>query len=130
MTASEAAVAAPRTTLLRDPVLVLPAVVAAGLAIGWLGVDDHVSGIRVTLDVALAWALLGAALVVLERPRWRSATWLLGAAGFALLAADLVWAGSDVAWTVGVLVQGLWAAILVHLALAFPTGRPASRVAM
>ena len=79
---------------LRDPVLLLPAVVAAGLAVGWLGVDAGVSGTRVAADLALAWALVAASLVALERARWRRSRVLLAAAAFALLAADLQWASS------------------------------------
>jgi signal transduction histidine kinase len=32
-------------------------------------------------------------------------------------------------WTLGFLLEGLWAALLVHLVLAFPDGRPWSRLA-
>ncbi len=115
----------------RDPVLLLPAAVAAGLAIGWLGVHEHVSGARIAADLALAWSLVAAALVALERPRWRAATWLLAAAAFALLGADLAWTSTRVVGTIGVLLGWLWAAILVQLVLTFPEGRPwtaASRV--
>jgi hypothetical protein len=38
-------------------VLLLPAAVAAGLAVGWLGVHEHVAGSRVAADLALAWKL-------------------------------------------------------------------------
>ena len=65
-----------------------------GLAVGWLGVHEHVSGTRIVADLALSWALAAAALVVLERPRWRRASWLLAAAAFAVLGADLEWASS------------------------------------
>ena len=40
-----------------------------------------------------------------------------------------MWAGSNALWTLGFLLEGLWAALLVHLVLAFPDGRPWSRVA-
>ena len=77
--ASTAVTVVPRRDAIRDPVLLLPAAVAAGLAIGWLGIHDHVSGTRIAADLALAWSLVAAALVALERPRWRAATRLLGA---------------------------------------------------
>ena len=122
--ASTTVTVAPRRDALRDPVLLLPAAVAAGLAIGWLGVHEHVSGARIAADLALAWSLVAAALVALERPRWRAATWLLAAAGFALLGGDLAWTSTRVVGTIGVLLAWLWAAILVQLVLTFPEGRP------
>ena len=109
--------------------LLLPVVVAAGLAVGRLGLDGHVSGLRVAADLALSWALVAAALAVRERPRWRRSGWLLATASFAVLGADLVWAASNALWTLGFLLEGLWAALLVHLVLAFPDGRPWSRLA-
>jgi signal transduction histidine kinase len=114
---------------LRDPVLLVPLVVAAGLAVGWLGVDAGVSGTRVAADLALSWALMSASLVALERSRWRRSRVLLAAASLAVLGADVRWASSDVLWTLGFLLAGLWAALLVHAVLTFPEGRPWSRAA-
>ena len=116
-------------SVLRDPVLRVPAVVGAGLAAGWLGVDAGVSGTRVAADIALSWALVAASLVALERTRWRRTRVLLAAAGFALLAADLQWASSRALWTLGFLLAALWAALLVQVVLTFPEGRPWSRAA-
>jgi signal transduction histidine kinase len=110
-------------------VLLLPLVVAAGLTVGWLAVREQVSGPRIAADLALAWGLVAASLVVLERPRQRQAGWLLAAAGFALLGADLEWAGSHMLWTLGFVLEGLWAAFLVQLVLTFPEGRPWSGIA-
>ena len=122
--ASTAVRVAPRRDAVRDPVLLLPAAVAAGLAIGWLGVHDDVSRARIAADLALAWSLVAASLVALERPRWRPTAWLLAAAAFALLGADLAWTSTRVVGTIGVLLGWLWAAILVQLVLTFPEGRP------
>jgi signal transduction histidine kinase len=127
--ASNAGTVLPSREAVRDPVLLLPLGVAAGLAVGWLGVHERVAGTRTATDLALAWALLAASIVVLERPRWRRARWLLAAAPFALLGADLEWASSHVLWTLGFLLEGLWAAFLVQLVLTFPEGRPWSRPA-
>jgi signal transduction histidine kinase len=110
--------------------LLLPLSVAGGLAIGWLGVHERVSGARIAADLALSWALVAASLVVLERPRWRRARWLLAATGFALLGADLEWASSRGLWTLGLLLEGLWVAVLVQLVLTFPEGRSWSRMAL
>jgi signal transduction histidine kinase len=131
--ASSAATASPSRDATHDPVLLLPVVVAAGLAIGWLGVHERVSGTRIAADLALAWTLVAASLVVLERPRWRRARRLLAATAFGLLGADLQWASSPALWTLGFLLDGLWAALLVQLVLTFPEGRswsPMARVAI
>lgn len=127
--ASSAVTTLPSRDAVRDPVLLLPIAVAAGLAVGWLGVHERVAGTRIAVDLALSWALIAASLVVLERPRWRRARWLLAATPFALLGADLEWATSHTLWTLGFLLEGLWAAFLVQLVLTFPEGRPWSRPA-
>ena len=127
--ASTAVTASPSRDAIRDPVLLVPLVVAVGLSIGWLGVHERVSGTRVAADVALSWALVAASVVMLERPRWRKTRWLLAATAFALLGADLEWAGPHVVWTLGFVLEGLWAALLLQVVLTFPEGRPWSRIA-
>jgi signal transduction histidine kinase len=127
--ASSAVTALPSRDAVRDPVLLLPLAVAAGLAVGWLGVQERIAGTRIAADLAVSWVLIAASLVVLERPRWRRSRWLLAATPFALLASDLEWANSHVLWTVGFLLEGLWVAFLVQLVLTFPEGRPWSRLA-
>jgi hypothetical protein len=114
--------------VLRDPVLVAPLVVAAGLAVGALGIHAHMSETRIATDMGVAWALAAAALVTLGRPRRRRATWLLAAAAFALLGADLEWADSHALWTLGLVVEQLWIAVLAVLLLALPEGRRSSPV--
>ena len=118
--ASTAVTASPSRAAIRDPVLLVPLVVAVGLSIGWLGVHERVSGTRVAADVALSWALVAASVVMLERPRWRKTRWLLAATAFALLGADLEWAGPHVVWTLGFVLEGLWAALLLQVVLTFP----------
>jgi signal transduction histidine kinase len=112
-----------------DPVLLVPAVVGAGLAVGWLGSDAGVPGPRVATDLALSWALVAASFVALERARWRRSRALLAAAAFALLAADLHWSRVHALWTLGFLLDALWGALLIQFVLSFPAGRPWSRAA-
>jgi signal transduction histidine kinase len=102
---------------IRDPVLLLPVVVAAGLGVGWLGSRGHVSGQRIAVDLALAWSSVAVALVVLGRPRSRPTAWLLIATAITVLGADLEWAGSNALWTIGLMFEGLWAATLLLLVL-------------
>jgi signal transduction histidine kinase len=120
-------------SMLRDPVLLAPAVVVAGLGIGWLGIGAGASGGRVAADIALSWTLLAASLVALERRRWKRSRALLALAAFTLLAADLQWAGASVLWTLGFLLDTAWIAVLVQVVLTFPEGRAwsgAARVAI
>jgi signal transduction histidine kinase len=72
---------------------------------------------------------MAASLVALQRPRWRRARWLLAATAFTLLGADLEWASSYALWTVGLVLEGLWVALLVQLVLTFPEGRSWSHMA-
>ena len=122
-------VSSPTRSALRDPVLLVPAIVVAGLTVGWLGTGNGVSGTRIAADLALSWALVAASLVALERERWRRPRILLAAAAFAVLAADLQWAGSHVLWTLGFLLESVWVALLVRVVLTFPEGRPWSPAA-
>jgi signal transduction histidine kinase len=109
---------------IRDPVLILPLVVGAGLAVGLLGGDADVASARVATGIALSWALVAASLVALERARWRGARILLAGAAFAVLGGDLPWASADTLWTLGFLLANLWAALLVQVVVTFPDGRP------
>ncbi|MFL5955387.1 MAG: sensor histidine kinase [Gaiellaceae bacterium] len=127
MTASvPVAAARPVQEVLRDPVLVVPLVVVAGLAVGALGVHAGVSGTRIATDMGLAWALTAAALVMAERPRQRRVRLLLGAAALALLGGDLEWASAHTLWTAGLVLEQVWIAFLAALLLAFPQGRAGS----
>jgi signal transduction histidine kinase len=121
--ASTVVTVVPRRDVIRDPVLLLPAIVVAGLAVGLLGVHEHVSGARIAADLALAWSLVAASLVAWDRRRWRPTAQLLAAAAFALLGADLAWTSTRAVGTIGVLLGWLWAAILVQLVMTFPEGR-------
>ena len=55
--ATSAATTVRHRSLIRDPMLVLPVVVVAGLVAGRLGVEAHVAGARIATDLALAWTL-------------------------------------------------------------------------
>jgi signal transduction histidine kinase len=120
---STAATGAEGQRALHDPVLLAPAIVAVGLSVGWFGIRNGVAGTRIAVDLALAWALVASSIVALERERWRPSRILLAAAGFAVLAADLQWTSSRTLWTLGLLIDLLWVALLVQVVLRFPEGR-------
>jgi signal transduction histidine kinase len=76
------------------------------------------------IDVVGGWALVGAGIVAYLHQRDPRVGLLMFAAGFAWLVAGLRWSdSSSVAQTTGLASSWLWAAILAHLALAFPGGR-------
>jgi signal transduction histidine kinase len=127
--ATSAATAVPNRGLIRDPVLVVPVVVAGSLVVGLLGDRANVAGTRIATDLALAWALAAAFVLVVERPRWRGAGWALAAAAFAIIGADLEWSTSRALWTLGFVLEGIWVALLVGLVLGVSQGRPWSRSA-
>ena len=86
-------------------------------------------GRRIGVDLAVAWSFVCAAVLTLERSRWRRSRSLFVGSGFALLAADLEWSRSDAFWTLGLLLEGVWVAVLAHFLLTFPAGRAWSRPA-
>ena len=117
-------------SLLRDPVLVLPLSVAAGLGLGWEGRRTGVPASLVAVDVALSWGLVAASVIASGRARWRRPRLLLALAGMLVLAGDLEWCGSAGLWTVGLVLQLVWLAVIVQLMLTFPDGRSWSRLAV
>jgi signal transduction histidine kinase len=113
----------------RDPILVLPLAVAGGLALSWAGRHDGVSGGQIAVDLALSWGLVAASMVALARARWRRPRLLLALAGLLVLAGDLQWLSGAALWTVGLVLQLAWVAVVVELVLTFPDGRSWSRAA-
>ena len=81
------------------------------------------------IDVVGGWALVGAGIVAFVHQRDPRIGRLMFAAGLAWLFAGLRWSDSStVAQTIGLASSWLWAALLAHLALAFPGGRLEGRV--
>ena len=129
MSSRAAPVPQAQVSVLRDPVLVLPLAVGAGLAVGWEGLHNGISGGRVAVDLSLCWGFVAASLVALQRSRWRRPRLLLAVAGLALLAADLEWFNAPGLWTLGLALEWVWLAVIVQLVLTFPDGRPWSWLA-
>ena len=129
MISRSASISQPSASVLRDPILVLPVVVAAGLAVGWEGLRTGTPGGEVTVDLALCWGFVAASLVAMQRARWRRARLLLALAGIGVLAGDLQWFTAAGPWTLGLALEWVWLAVIIQLVLTFPDGRSWSRPA-
>ena len=81
------------------------------------------------IDVIGGWALVGAGSVAYLQQRDPRIGLLMFAAGCAWLLAGLRWSdSSSAAQTTGLASSWLWAALLAHLAVAFPGGRLEGRL--
>ena len=115
---------------MRDPVLVLPLAVVAGLSLGWEGLRTGVPGSLIAVDVALGWGLVAVSVITSGRSRWRRPRLLLALAGMLVLAGDLQWCNAPSLWTVGLVLEMVWLAVIVQLVLTFPDGQWWSRLAV
>src|SRR4051794_26595889 len=78
----------------------------------------------VVINVVGSWALVAAGVVAFARQAGGRVGVLMFTAAFAWLLAALRWSDLDGALqTIGLAAAELWAAVLAHLALAFPGGR-------
>ena len=75
------------------------------------------------LDLAVGWTYLAAGLVALARRPRNRVGWLMVAFGMAWFIGNFSFAGSPVIFSLGAGYQGLSAAFLAHLVLAYPDGR-------
>ncbi len=99
---------------------------AAGLAYAAIvlssgHVDDR--GFVAGLGLLVGWSFIGTGLFAWWRRPANHTGLLMAAAGFAWLGSGLSASDSDVLFTIGELLDGLFPAVLGHLLLAFPTGR-------
>jgi signal transduction histidine kinase len=106
-----------------DPVLLLPLAVAGGLFATRYALSAGLPDPRAAIDLALAWSFTGAAVYALARPSTRRSGWLMAAIAAAWFLEDLQLSSSAPAWTVGVLLTWLPAAMVVWLIVSFPDGR-------
>jgi signal transduction histidine kinase len=92
--------------------------------------SDHVDdrGLETALGLLVGWSFVGTGLFAWwRRPANRTGT-LMTAAGFAWFASEISASDDDVLFTIGIALDGLFAAIVGHLLLAFPTGRLQTRL--
>ena len=110
--------------------IVVPPALVALVAVGaFILTSDHDEQPILTLVIGgLSGASFIAAGLIARTRRPENRTGLLMiAVGFAFLAAGLSTANNSLVFTIGMTVGAVWAAALVHLLLAFPTGRLATR---
>jgi signal transduction histidine kinase len=106
-----------------------PALVAGVVAFAVTITSDHqdLPRLAATLVVLTGWSFIAAGLIARDRqPRNRTGL-LLIAAGFWWLVSSLVASNDSLPWTIGVLFSAVSAGFLVHLLLAYPSGRLGSR---
>jgi signal transduction histidine kinase len=101
--------------------------IAVGLAAEWVGGNPNAPG-QWILDLATGWTLIGGGLVaVWKRPESRTG-WLMAAAGFTWFLGNFAEVRvAAIAWLAAHAVY-LHRGPMVHLLLAYPSGRARSRV--
>jgi signal transduction histidine kinase/PAS domain-containing protein len=105
------------------------ALVAGGLALWIILTSDHqdLPRLRATLVLVTGWSFIAAGLIARVRRPLNRTGLLLIAVGFWLLAGSLSAANQSLLWTIGLAIGPVTAAFLVHLLLAYPSGRLVSR---
>jgi signal transduction histidine kinase len=110
------------------------ALAAAGVAFGaavaaLILSSDHVydRGIEAVLALLVGWSFIGTGLFAWWRRPANRTGLLMTAAGFAWFASQLSASDSDLLFTIGIALDGLFVAIVGHLLVAFPTGRLQTR---
>ena len=103
---------------------------AFGLVVAWLTLEsDHVEdrGFEAALRLLVGWSFIGTGLYAWwRRPENRTGL-LMAAIGFAWFATSVSASDNDLVFTIGIALDGIFAAVLGHLLIAFPTGRLATR---
>src|SRR5919199_1910852 len=79
------------------------------------------------LGLLVGWSFVGTGLFAWWRRPHNRTGLLMVAAGFGWLATELSASDDDLVYTIGIALDGVFAAIVGHLLLAFPTGRLQTR---
>ena len=99
---------------------------AAGVGIALLAANsDHLDlrGAAVAVGLLLGWSFIGTGLYAWDRRPENGTGALMVAVGFAWFLSSLVTANTELVFTIGLVVNNLFFATLLHLLLAFPSGR-------
>jgi signal transduction histidine kinase len=111
--------------------LVAPAALVVGAAATALvAASSHmdVPRLQAVLTALTGGSFIAAGLIARTRRPLNRTGWLLIAVGFAwLISAGLMAANDSVPWTIGIAASALPAGFLIHLLLAYPSGRLQSR---
>ena len=103
---------------------------AAGVGIGVLTANsDHIDlrGAAAAVGLLLGWSFIGTGLYAWDRRPENGTGALMVAVGFTWFLGALVVANSELVFTIGLVVSNLFYAVLLHLLLAFPSGRLETR---
>ena len=103
---------------------------AAGVGIALLTANsDHLDsrGAAAAVGLLLGWSFIGTGLYAWDRRPENGTGALMVAFGFAWFLSALVTANSELVFTIGLFVNNLFFAVMLHLLLAFPSGRLETR---
>ncbi len=106
--------------------VVVPAALAAGgLAVGITITSDHQDLPRLAALLTLlgGWSFIAAGLIARTRQPLNRTGLLLIAVGFWWLVSSLVASNDSALWTLGIAIAPIAAGFLVHLLVAYPSGR-------
>jgi PAS domain S-box-containing protein len=106
--------------------LVAPAALAVGAAASVLtATSDHlnVPGLQAVLTALIGGSFVVAGLIARSRRPLNRTGWLLIAVGFTWLLGGIWGSEESLLWTLGVAVMAVPAGFLIHLLLAYPSGR-------
>jgi signal transduction histidine kinase len=105
-------------------IAILGVLVGAIVALGVLD-SDHVKlrGLDASLALLIGWSFLGAGLYAWWRRPYNRFGALMAAIAFAWFLSILGASNSRVGFTIGILAGALYLAVLVHMLLAYPSGR-------
>jgi signal transduction histidine kinase len=121
----------PRAVSRRPRRVLILALGCAGFLVGLVAIvapyvswyEGPIDPWRIATEVAVGWSFVFLGLYI----RWRRPENRIGmlsvAAGFAWFTYVIGWIPTDLTWTLGWLLGGLYLALLAHLFLAFPSGR-------
>jgi signal transduction histidine kinase len=110
-------------------VIALAGLALGGLAITLVAMSDHEASKVPTIILGpfVGWSFIGVGLYAWWRRPENRVGALMTAVGFTFFLGALSESNAPGVYTVGVLLDSLYAAVIVHMLLAFPTGRLAVR---
>jgi signal transduction histidine kinase len=109
----------------RMAAIAVAAVAAGGIAIALILASDHEDQrtLWAIFGPAVGWGFIGTGLYAArQRPESRTGV-LMVLLGFAWFLSLLQMANAPLAYTIGLVVAGLWGSVFLHLGVSFPSGR-------